>query len=595
MRSPYILSGGYNEWLVNFGFLVTDANYKHASSEVYESRRLVNKVDNKLTTITTFYDSTQLNNKYNRLSISSPPKSSDAESKTYSAKTLLDSSNFMDNSFHKEFQGCGKTENKSGPRLPGYPVYAATGNTGGVNAVVPTTSLSKLASPILPEPAPKTHFIRNGRPEEDGSFKSPVAKDFARVKVDEIVSPDRTLKPMHLRNDLNKKNSYNDSIDALPTLNAPGFLNTNGASGGDLHALRKSSTEANSNRDALPPNIVDSADETDDQGSARYGRVRVMSRSHSFPNIADLVETGEDSVAGYSYPPNSFNAAELQHKPIFDRTVKPKYLPTDFESRASFSRDFAPVFRSKNETAMAPGLRNLGNTCFMNAVIQCLYNIHQFSSYFYNEEYKMDINRKTKFGTGGQLCEEFGELLKNMNIRQFKHISPADFKRVVGQHIPFMGGHDQQDSHEFLLILLEKLHADLNRAKVLDAPPKLPENMPKDQAIEEFWRAHVLRNRSIVSHLFEGLIASTLECQHCQSTSNTFEVFSCLSLPIPQNSGRCEISDCLEMFLKSELMSGDTAWDCPKCKQKRESIKKTSIVKLPKVLLIQLKRFVCKL
>ena len=70
-----------------------------------------------------------------------------------------------------------------------------------------------------------------------------------------------------------------------------------------------------------------------------------------------------------------------------------------------------------------------------------------------------------------------------------------------------------------------------------------------------------------------------------------------LTLPIPTRNrngvknGPVTIEECLEQFLEEETLSGDDAWHCPRCKQPRTSSKRLSIVKLPTVLLVHLKRF----
>lgn len=96
------------------------------------------------------------------------------------------------------------------------------------------------------------------------------------------------------------------------------------------------------------------------------------------------------------------------------------------------------------------------------------------------------------------------------------------------------------------------------------------------------------RKDSCILQLFYGQIKSTVKCVICTRESATYEGFSNLSLELPDNSNKCDILTCLNMYFYGERISG---WNCPKCKEKRDAIKKLDISKLPPILVIHLKRY----
>ncbi|KAJ3401340.1 ubiquitin-specific protease doa4 [Chytridiales sp. JEL 0842] len=71
-----------------------------------------------------------------------------------------------------------------------------------------------------------------------------------------------------------------------------------------------------------------------------------------------------------------------------------------------------------------------------------------------------------------------------------------------------------------------------------------------------------------------------------------------LSLPIPTHSaasgargGPVNLYDCLRKFQEVEILDGDDAWHCPKCKTQRRAAKMLTVAKVPVILLVHLKRF----
>uniref|UniRef100_A0A182KEK1 USP domain-containing protein n=1 Tax=Anopheles christyi TaxID=43041 RepID=A0A182KEK1_9DIPT len=80
------------------------------------------------------------------------------------------------------------------------------------------------------------------------------------------------------------------------------------------------------------------------------------------------------------------------------------------------------------------------------------------------------------------------------------------------------------------------------------------------------WEWYSKAENSVIKDLFVGQLRSTLKCTFCNTESTMFDPFWDLSLPLPSSSSRCKLENCLEMFIKEEIMDGIDQPTCSKCK-----------------------------
>nr|XP_037271487.1 ubiquitin carboxyl-terminal hydrolase 19-like [Rhipicephalus microplus] len=181
------------------------------------------------------------------------------------------------------------------------------------------------------------------------------------------------------------------------------------------------------------------------------------------------------------------------------------------------------------------GLDNLGNTCFMNAVLQCLANTREFRDYFLSATFQGELNRDNPLGMHGELAVAFAVLVSWLWSGKQRSFAPDRLKRLISIKASQFTGFAQHDAQEFMAFLLDGLHEDLNRIHNKPYVERVESNGRPDSVVaDESWSNYKLRNDSIVVDLFQGQYKSTVICPKCHKVSISFDPFLYLTVPLPK-------------------------------------------------------------
>ncbi|KAL4647545.1 ubiquitin carboxyl-terminal hydrolase 2-like [Arapaima gigas] len=259
-----------------------------------------------------------------------------------------------------------------------------------------------------------------------------------------------------------------------------------------------------------------------------------------------------------------------------------------------FNRSSSPARNTLNSKSAQGlvGLRNLGNTCFMNSILQCLSNTHSLRDYCLHNTHRRDLNNNTRGNTA--LMEEFAKLIQMLwTSSGSESVSPSEFKTQIQKYAPRFMGYNQQDAQEFLRFLLDGLHNEVNRVTVRPRGQSEDlDHLPDDEKGKRMWNRYLEREDSKIVDLFVGQLKSSLTCTECGYCSTVFDPFWDLSLPIAKKGyGEVSLMDCMRLFTKEDVLDGDEKPTCYRCKARKRCTKKFTIQKFPKILVLHLKRF----
>ncbi|KAK2839486.1 hypothetical protein Q5P01_013226 [Channa striata] len=241
------------------------------------------------------------------------------------------------------------------------------------------------------------------------------------------------------------------------------------------------------------------------------------------------------------------------------------------------------------------GFSNLGNTCYMNAILQSLFSLPSFS----NDMLKQSIPwKKVPINA---LLRRFAHLMvkKDVGCPETKKDLLRKVKSAISTTAERFSGNMQNDAHEFLSQCLDQLKDDvekMNKSWSNEAASSsvLCENgqeatlsTAKAEPGEEMDTSRIYTCPVAVNMEFE--VQHTITCKGCGEVVTKREQFNDLSIDLPRRKKTLplrSIQDSLDLFFRME----EIEYSCEKCNGKAATVTH-KFSKLPRVLILHLKRY----
>ncbi|CAL5415047.1 unnamed protein product [Camellia sinensis] len=421
-----------------------------------------------------------------------------------------------------------------------------------------------------------------------GAFLSEVSGDASNGRSSPLLSPEKSehldvyassgssaLKPREHR-------SYSSGAYAYPTSSAGGpSISTRASKSSNMQSSspERSNHVVDDTRNTL--HALESKKSGSLSSSASVARLSSSTRRHCLhdanPGKVDSAHPVAATSEYASYSPNARNGLKTSMRKVVDQ-LRPSKSSQNYQS--GVGNEIAGRYDNKglfpyklfvklynwNKIELQPcGLTNCGNSCYANAVLQCLACTPPLTAYLLQGFHSKACDKRKWCFT----CE-----FESLILKAKEGTSPVSPIRIlsriqnIGSHL---GNGSEEDAHEFLRYAIDTMQSVCLKEAGLNESSSLEDET------------------TLIGLTFGGYLRSKIKCIKCGGKSERHERMMDLTVEIGGDIGTLE--EALRKFTGTEILDGENKYQCSRCRSYERAKKKLTVLEAPNVLTIALKRF----
>ncbi len=233
---------------------------------------------------------------------------------------------------------------------------------------------------------------------------------------------------------------------------------------------------------------------------------------------------------------------------------------------------------------------NIGNTCWINTLIQCIGHSPRLRKYIL----RRDVGTSETF----TIYHELQLLLHQMWV-QGSHLIPKRFVFTIHKNLPYLDAGSQHDLCELWTMMCEQIAKECFQTTSISSfvatseqldhwKDKEPAYAKMIQIYNESIQKHNQENASPWLQQVQGVWIHQIHCPTCSYILHNFEPFTVVCLDMDTCKEPATLYDCFRQMLQTDTID---CYTCDRCKTKGSVEKLVRFWKLPPVLFVCMKRF----